>query len=377
VSEPANTLRIRSAAELLSALAHPDSAVRTAVITHIGQQPDQALAFGEDQGKSVIDALIDAANASSDNGETMGILWAMQSFPDERLARYCAECLLRCMDDRQSMLLYHYLTTHEVPWQRDVLLPLLWQTERLTNAELAAQLLAFADCEDADRIRISAILGRKGAALWAFDSNKLPHWLDELRSSWADNAREYLTAWGHEAYASLVTHWEELDHRSQQWLIRWGAGQNFPERVALIDLALQSHCNKVIEEALRDTEAVGAMRNTLTTPLETLLSHQSAAIRAGAVRAGAQPEDWQDILQTESDPSVLGACMAALAHDLGSRAVPLLLGALEHEEWAVVAAATEALAGLGEDAVAAVAPMVEHQALQVRVAADRIRSANQ
>jgi hypothetical protein len=377
VSEAARPLRIRNAAELFSAMAHPQSAVRNAVISHIGQQPLQALAFGAHQGRDVVDALIEADRVSKDREESIAILWAMQSLPDGRLACHCAERMLHCTDDRQSVLLYRYLATHEVPWPRNVLQPLLWETARLTNAELAARLLVGTDCEDAVRVRICAILGRDGVTLPDFDPADMQLWLGELQGLWADNAREYLSTSGREAYTSLAAHWWSLDDTTQRWLLRWGVTRNFPDRTVLIEQALQDQCDAVILEALQDIAAIRDAGDVLKTPFELFLFHDSAAIRAAAIRAGACPGDWDALLEAETDPGVRGACMASLGRNLGSMAIPYLIDGLAHEDWMVVAAATEAIVTLGDAALAAVRPLVQHPSLQVRVAASRILCSSQ
>jgi HEAT repeat protein len=81
------------------------------------------------------------------------------------------------------------------------------------------------------------------------------------------------------------------------------------------------------------------------------------------------------MLKTETAPRVISACLRGAASQLGSKAIPVLVRFLQHEQWQVVAAATELLAGLGKDGAAAVAPLLDDAKLSVRVAADRILGA--
>lgn len=371
MSEPADTLRIKSAAELFAAITHPQPAVRIAVIARIGDAPEQARAFGAYQGKDVVDALIDVAG-QYDRRERLGLLRAIQTLPDDRLAGFCAARLLQCTDDREAMLLFRYLAVHDLEWDRAQLQPLLWQTARICNAELAARLLVTGKLDSADRVRASAILGREAAGVLSFEPGLLPHWIEELAGPWADTARECLAAWGEIAWRALETCWERLDRSSQRWLVDWAVRRGMPDRESLIDRALESEANDVLVGALNDTETIAARPDKHAGTLCALLSDENPAVRKAAIDAGARPVDWHTMLESETDDLVLVAGLRAATKMIGADAVPMLVSFLGHEAWPVVAAATEALAGLDEPAARAVEPLLEHPALRLRIAADRV-----
>jgi HEAT repeat protein len=300
------------------------------------------------------------------------VVATLAAFPDPRVVEFFKGLLSR---SRRAATLFQAaarLQLEPVASLREFLRPLLMQNESDARARAAAHLLIAAPALDpAARLRAALLAGRRGVAPPLFTDDTAAAWLAELAGLFGLLARQALEAQGKPAFPLLAAHWEQLADDDRIWLLRWGAAH--PTLAApLFEKALASGSTGVALAALRHLPALGEGTAALAPSLAALATGSDPALRLSAIQAGAGGLDFRRMLAAEPAPAVRRACLAALARHEGMDALPDLLAALRDEDWGVRATATEALAGLGENAAAALEPLVRDPDLRIRTAAVQV-----
>lgn len=370
----ATQLRIRTAAELLAALADPEPGVRMAVLQVVARQPQRALAYGRHEGRDVVDVLLAQAAGREKRGVWEVVVTTLAVFDDSRVVELFVHLLAT---GRRAQTLFTAATRLErepLAPLVDRLRPLLMQDESDARARAAARLLVRAsDLDPAARLR-AALLAGGGRLLPApLDTDTVGLWLAELDGLFTLPARRALEAQGESALRVLAACWDRLSAENRRWLLHW-ASTAWPDVAAtLCGHALASGPSALALAALDVVPGLGEHAAALAPRIAHLAADDDPAIRLAAMRAGgARGVDVRRMLATERAPALRRACLAALARDDGAAALPQLVAALRDPDWSVRAAARDAIVALGDVVVPAVEPLARDADPSVRTAAVQI-----
>jgi len=372
------TLRIRSAADLLAALADPDPGVRMAVLKMVASQPARALAYGRHDGMDVIDALLAQAAGRERRGSWEVAVATLTVFRDPRVVEFFTGLLARARRADTLFTAADRLAHEPIAALRDGLLPLLMQNESDARARAAARLLLWAsDLELAPRLRTALLAGRGRVAPPPLTDATATAWLAELDGLFGPLARHALETQGEPAHRLLCAHWDRLSETNRIWLLGWGEADaggpsSGTREPPVLERALGSGSAKLALAALRRLPALGARAATIAPAIAALARSPDAEVRLAAIRAGASGLDFRALLASETSPELRRACLTSLARADGAAALPDLLAALRDPHWSVRAAATDALQALGETIVPAVEPLARDADARVRTAAVQV-----
>jgi hypothetical protein len=361
--------RIRSAADLLAALADPDAGIRLAVLQRVARQPETALAYGVHDGRDVLDALAQEAGADQGTACERVAMAALAAFRDPRVVRFFMERLAESERVETLLLAVARLRHEPVEPLRDPLVALLMTNAPEARPRAAAELLRqAAGLPAAARLRVALITGKVPAP--APDEETTGFWLAELEGPFRTAARRAAQAHGPGAFEPLKAHWDSLSPGNQEWLLLWGAEEYPPEVRELQARALESGSERLALAALRSITHAEGKNLEPGAGIDRFLAHGAPELRLAAIQAGARHSDWRAFIKAESEPAVRRAGLARLAAE--EEAVPDLVAALADPDWGMRAVATEALSGMDDRMLEAVERLVRHPDAAVRTAAAQV-----
>lgn len=359
-------LRIRSAAELLAALADPEPAVRLAVLKMVASHPARALAFGRHEGADVIDALLAQAAGRERRGVWEVVVATLAVFRDARVVEFFQKLLATAHRAQTLFTVAERLAHEPIDSIKDSLRPLLMQNESDARARATARLMIWAsDLDPAAQLRAALLAGRNRVRPPRLTNETAPHWLAELDGLFGELARQALETQGEPALRLLASHWEQLAERDRIWLLGWSG------TTELCAKALTSGSSALALAALERLPALGEPA-AVAPLLASLAANPDPAVRLAAIQAGASGIDFRAILATEQSPALRRASLLSLVRDEGAAALPELLAALRDADWRMRAAATKALHELGEQIAPVLEPLARDADPHIRTAAAQV-----
>jgi HEAT repeat protein len=366
-------IHIRSPAQLFSALTAGEPALRYAAMKAVSEDPRAALAYGKQDGRDVVDVLLELEADSQTAVERGLVLSALAAFDDERILAPCRAVFSRRGAGPVLRLAALCLARQPAEEAHRFFAPWLMQEGWEAQAQLAAEFLADSPLLTArERIRIAAVAPDRGGDAPPLDESSLEYWLLELNGAFAGGARIRLRAQGRASLLGLLPHWHRLHSDSAEWLLEWGVADAPREVVPHLSDALGHHDEAVALAALRLLPRLGAAAAALRPRAERFASHRDADVRLAAAVAGIARQSWAHLAVEAADPRMRAAAVRWVAREGGDRAAPVLLRALADEDWSVRAAATDMLKGLGPEVVPLLEPLVRHPRIEVRAAAVQV-----
>ena len=228
---------MRSVADLVPLLQHADLAYRAAAYSSILESPEKALKLAANDGKDVIDLLVDTLRTTTVRGDRKTILATVGQFDDPRVNDTFRSVLLEEDDDELLHLAARFAHERGLALDRSSLLSLLHSSDNMSKVRIAAELLDGQGPHDiADAIRVAAF--SPGTEPFpAPSSETIDAWLSELQGPFQEFL---LLTLEHSDFEVGV--WEEFWCRLaadlRTWLVRRACCAEPPhEGVILLGLA--------------------------------------------------------------------------------------------------------------------------------------------
>lgn len=371
--QPQAELRIKSAADLERALSAEDIGTRLAILKAVGENPGAALRYGKHNGRDAIDVMIDQVNTMSNSSLRQVVFSVLALLPGERVKQELIKEFCLGTDPACLEAAARRLTGEEPDERRRIFGPFLMQDEKPAKAREAARAMAgLEDLSPAERLRV-ALLGPDGdyAAPELNRENWQP-WAEALEGAHAEYARSLAERQGRTAFQELKKRWPELDRGNQAWLLDWGTADFALEAVDLLAQALQEGTEgPALELALkallcvpRYDQAAGLFVEAVTPWTE----HPDPALRRAAIAAGARA-DLAKLAREDGDETMRLIAINRLGADGGTAAAELLAALMGDGSWRVRAAASRALAGLGDKGGLAARQVISSGNQEARAAA--------
>lgn len=347
-------------------LGSPDTDVRHAVLRALGAAPSAALAYRAEDGRDVVDELLDLAQATHGSLEHPLVVSTLLRFTDARVVPVALEVFELGRDERLALVAAQLIATLGAPERRVRLTPIVMASERPSRARAAANLLADlvpAATEDALPVDVAlrvALVSDHAVALPELTADSLSAWCRELDGPWRRSARNALERRDPIDLDPLWEAWADLQPAVRRWLL--GAAASKPSRAAtdraraIVDGADLAEPD--IRELVAALEVLAGERQRVATTaaagedasLRRLVSHPDASVQAAAIRAGGPIDDWQASFADAAEAVVRLTLVTRLYERGDEEALDLLVGALDDPAWQVRSRAAGALGHLGTSA---------------------------
>jgi hypothetical protein len=368
--DQAEELRIRSAADLEAALFSPDFGVRLHVLAAAASQPEAALRYGKHRGRDFIDLLIDQVHTLDESTLRQAVLRTLAMLPGRRVREALKKELYLTRDPSATETIAARLAREEPAQVREIFAPLLMQDDQPSKARAAALAMAgLDDLSPAERLRLALLGPGLEDRAPALDADSRPLWQEALDGPHRDFARRLLERQGEAAFCFLKSRWAETPTEDRAWLLAWGAARHQMDAVEIMAQALREGPDDLALKALELAPCFGGAAGLFAEAASTWADHPAPAIRAAALRAGADGVDPAELAGDQEPEIVRLAALERLGADGGPRAASVLASLLEDSSWRVRAAAAAGLARLGEPAKPLLKQSAENGSPPARVAA--------
>lgn len=359
------TVRIATARQLVEALEQGDLGVIVAVHQTIRKDPHRALAFGQWNGRDVVDVLV-AIAARGDDVLALNAAGTLSVFEEARVLRFFLDALAHGTG-HQITAAAAYLLAHRHQFSRADVFEALMQNTSLQRVRAACRVLGGGDARDPLDVALRLALLDASADLPPLDDATRPVWRAELQGLVAAEARAGLRSMGRAAFDWLSSFRDHLSESTVTWLLLWGA-QCWP--TDCVDRVREAFANPArAAVGLQCVEIAPVLCEVLHDDLSGVLRSDDRHLRLRAVRAGARM-DWSHALANEPDAEMRAACLLRWGTDAP---LSVLLEALRDDDWRLRAAASEVLVARGGEAVKlAMQARVTDSATSVRVAAVQV-----
>ncbi len=358
-------LRLETAADLFAAIESNDLLTRLSVLEAIALDPEAALALGSHGNRDLIVVLRSELEQVFSPEMRMYLLAALTAMPsDERVTGALEQIWFLSDDTNERLCAVARLVQENNPAIREHL-----ERSLLGNDSDRAQAVANAwrvSSQDSSAVNLRLSLA---AEHFHGTVPNLEHhtelWLTELRGAFADRAREWLEVQPEPAIAVLGAVWENLNRETRAWLLELATKTE--------SLKLSSLTNLAMQDAQLQLEAIRAASTPAITAqysqhLERLADQtQNPEVQAAAIRAGATGNNRTRALQASARTVRIAAIQK-----LGINDQSTLLELLQDGDWRIRSAAAEQLCTFGEAGKRAVQTFINHERLEVRMAAARV-----
>lgn len=373
MGDSANTQKtqvsIASGEDMVAALRHPDSAIRTAVLRAIMENPQAAMAYGEVNGRDLVDELLALCDETRGTAERWSCVCAVLSLDDPRGGEVAKEAFLTSDPPQIALLAASRLATLPAADRIAFLSPVVMGPGRQIRCRAAANLLA--DCrnlEPAVAIRV-ATLSDHEAPLPPLTEGTLEAWLAELQGPYPQKTKNTLLQRGSGALEALMAMWDRLPEPLRIWIMGQGIERHTPGIAALIrDTIRRESGGELLRVALETLPGL-VPEEADEGWLAPLCTHDDPSIRAAAIAAESAPRDWWEALKTEPSRDVRLAMITRIARCGHADDVAPLVRLLADGDWRIRARVTDALVALAPASLPALRTTLEHGSEGARVAA--------
>lgn len=358
-------LRLETAADLFAAIESNDLLTRLSVLEAIALDPEAALALGSHQNRDLIAVLRSELERVFSPEMRMYLLAALTAMPsDSRLTTILEQVWFLSDDTNERLCAVSRLVQENNPAIREHL-----ERSLLGNDSDRAQAVANAwQVRSQDSSAVNLRLSLAAEHFSGITPNLEQHtdlWLTELRGAFADRAREWLEVQPETMIETLSAVWEKLNRDTRAWLLELATRSESSRLSSLTDLAMRDAQLQL--EAIR-AASTPAISNQYTQQLEQLANHNpNPDVQAAAIRAGAPGNNRTRALQANARTVRIAAIQK-----LGINDQTTLLELLQDSDWRIRSAAAEQLSTFGEASKRAVQAFINHERLEVRMAAARV-----
>ncbi len=363
-SDASDELRIANAKELFEAIGSGDMFTRLSVLEAVALDPQGALGLGADGDTDLIAVLCAELESAYGSELRLFIIAALAAMPaDLRVAQKLEQVWFLSDDSNERILAVSRLAQEEDPQVRSHL-------ERTLLGDDPDRAQAVANVwrtlpEDSPKVQLRlALAAEEGRPALALGADSLELWLAELHDSFAVRAREVLQADPH-TVETLSTCWEKLNQENRAWLLELATRLGSPELAGLTEKALQEEAMQL--EAIQSIEADQTSTQYAQQLLELAEHSPNPNIQAAAIQAGAPGDNRFRAVRA----SVRSVRIAAIRR-LGVNDANTLLELIRDPDWRIRSAAADRLVAFGETGKHMVEPLLQHQRLEVRMAAARV-----
>ncbi len=358
-------LRLETAADLFAAIESNDLLTRLSVLEAIAIDPEAALALGSHSNRDLIAVLRCELEHVFSPEMRMYLLAALTAMPsDYRVTAALEQIWFMSDDTNERLCVVSRLVQEDNPAIREHL-------ERSLLGSDSDRAQAVANAWRISSQDSSAVNLRLSLAAENFHGNvpNLEHhtdlWLTELRGAFADHAQEWLEVQPEQSIEILSEIWEKLNRDTRAWLLELATKTESVKLASLTNLAMRDEQLQL--EAIQ-AASTSAISNQYTQQLEQLANHNpNPDVQAAAIRAGAPGNNRTRALQANARTVRIAAIQK-----LGINDQTTLLELLQDSDWRIRSAAADQLSVLGETGKHAVQAFLNHERLEVRMAAARV-----
>ncbi len=358
-------LRLETAADLFAAIESNDLLTRLSVLEAIALDPEAALALGSHQNRDLIAVLRCELEQVFSPEMRMYLLAALCAMPsDPRLTTALEQIWFLSDDTNERLCVLRRLVQENNPAIREHL-----ERSLLGSDSDRAQSVANAwqvSSQDSSAVNLRLSLAAEHFSVIVPDLEQHTDlWLTELRGAFADRAREWLEVQAEPSIEILSAVWEKLNRDTRAWLLELATRSESSRLSSLTDLAMRDEHLQL--EAIR-AASTPAITAQYSHQLEQLANHNpNPSVQAAAIRAGAPGNNRARALQASARTVRIAAIQK-----LGINDQTTLLELLEDNDWRIRSAAAEQLNTFGEAGKRAVQGFINHERLEVRMAAARV-----
>ena len=360
---------IATIADLLAALGNPQVQIRTVILQAIAGHPAKVTALAQAGEIDLFRELATLRDQPGEAGIRANYIQAMLSLDDERVFALAREEFLATDDSNIVLLTASRLaalpTAERIAFLGPVLFESADQNKRRTAANLLAHCLGLSS-----RLAIRvAVLSDHVVTTAPLDDTTLPDWLEELQGPYSRKARKLLLARPDGSFAALLGLWGQLPSPVKLWAfeeaVRMGAAAC---AILTREILLHEQENKLLLAALRNLRRIPPVAGDEAL-LRPYLRHADPMLRAAAIAAVREEQDWATLLEEEGADLVRVAIVDRLGQKGTSNALPLLAARIEKDNWRVRAAATCAMVNLAPGSIPVLHALFGHRNPVVRTAA--------
>lgn len=362
--EASDELRITSAAELFAATRSNDMLTRLSVLEAVALDPQGALGLGSDGDTDLIGVLCEELETAFGSELRLYVIAALTAMPaDPRVTQKLEQVWFLSDDTNERLLAVSRLAREDDPAVRSHLERTLVGDDPDRAQAIANVWRTLPEDSLAVQLRL-ALAAEQGNQPFPPINQHLEPWLAELRGPFAGRARESLGA-DPQTPQMLSACWNKLDRENRAWLLELAARLGSPELSCLTELALQDESLQL--EAIESMEATQASVRYAGQLLELAEGSPDPAVRAAAIQAGAPGDNRFRAVRASVRTVRVAAIRRLRAGDENT-----LVELLHDPDWRIRSAAADRLVVLGEPSKRFVQPLLEHQRLEVRMAAARV-----
>jgi hypothetical protein len=358
-------LRLETAADLFAAIESNDLLTRLSVLEAIASEPESALALGSHGNRDLIAVLRSELEQVFSPEMRMYLLSALTAMPsDPRVTTALEQIWFLSEDTNERLCVVSRLVQESDPAVREHL-------ERSLMGSNSDRAQTVANVWQISSQDLPALCLRLALASEHFQGTvptleqQTDLWLTELRGVFADRAREWLETNGSESIEVLSGAWQKLNRETRAWLLELAKRIESEKLSSLTDLALQDQ--NLLLEAIH-AASTPSITDQYSQQLEQLANHNpDPEIQAAAIRAGAPGNNRTRALQASARTVRIAAI-----RKLGNNDQTTLLELLHDTDWRIRSAAAERLSAFGEAGKHAIQALLNHERLEVRMAAARV-----
>lgn len=355
-------LRIRDAAELFAALESNDMVTRLSVLEALVEDPTGALALGGTNGRDLIDVLRSELQCTLASEMRLTLIAALSAMPDDVRVTQSLEQIWFLSDDTNERLSVITRLSHTADPSIKAHLEQSLLGIDSDRAQMIANVWSASELDSsAIRLRLNLAAQQPSGAVPSLDT-ETGLWLKELGGTFSQQCRETLELDTSSTVRQLAARWEQLDHESRAWLLELAKQHESPELQAITRLAMED--KELQLEAIR---ASATMTGQFTAQLEQFANHPDPQMQAAAITAGASGDNRSRALR-----SYARTVRIAAIRQLGDDDQATLIQLLHDQDWRIRSASADRLSQFGARAKEAVKPLLEHDQLEIRMAASRI-----
>jgi HEAT repeat len=358
-------LRLETAAGLFAAIESNDLLTRLSVLEAIALDPEAALALGSHQNRDLITVLRSELEQVFSPEMRMYLLAALSAMPsDPRLTTALEQIWFLSEDTNERLCVLRRLVQENNPAIREHLERSLLGSDSDRAQAVANAWIISSEDSSVVNLRLSLAAEHFSGIVPSIEQHT-DLWLTELRGAFADRAREWLEVQPEQSIEMLSAVWDKLNRDTRAWLLELATHNESSRLLGLTDLAMRDEQLQL--EAIR-AASTPAITARYSHHLEQLANHNpNPDVQAAAIRAGAAGNNRIRALQANARTVRIAAIQK-----LGINDQTALLELLQDSDWRIRSAAAEQLRTFGEAGKHAVQPLLDHERLEVRMAAARV-----
>ena len=357
-------LRLETAADLFAAIESNDLLTRLSVLEAIAIDPQGALALGSYQNRDLMAVLRSELEQVFSPEMRMYLLAALSAMPsDSRLTTTLEQVWFLSEDTNERLCVLRRLVQENNPATREHLGQSLLGSDSDRAQAVANVWIISSEDSGAVKLRLALAAEHFSGTLDLEQNTEL--WLTELRGAFADRARERLEFEPEQSIEILSAVWERLNRDTRAWLLDLATKTESAKLSSLTDLAMRDQQLQLQAIRAASTPAITAQYRQ---QLEQLANHNpNPDVQAAAIRAGAPGNNRTRALRANARTVRIAAIQK-----LGINDQTTLIELLQDSDWRIRSVAAEQLSAFGEAGKRGVQSLLDHERLEVRMAAARV-----